>query len=456
MPSSSETLARWAIATRYEDLPPALIEKVKLHTLDLLGVSLAAAPLDFAQAARRVALAIGGAPRCTLVGMPDRLPAAWAGFVNGITAHGLDYDDTHAESVVHVNATVVPSALAIGEEVAASGRQFIRAVALGMEANIRIGLVAPNQFHTRGFHPTGVCGAYAAALVTSLLLELPAETTINALGLAGSQAAGTMEFLTDGTWSKRLHPGWAVHSGIIAACLAENGFTGPKGTFDGRYSLYRTHLGDAGFDVATLTDGLGTTWHALDTNLKPYPCCHMTHAFIDGAKHLQQHHNVKVEQIEQIECFISPGEVAVVCEPLVTKHLPQTDYDAKFSLPYCVASMLIRGHVDLHDFTAEAIRDEAVLALTRRVAYREDPQSDYPKHFGGWLRIHLRDGRMLEHHEPVNRGHAERPLSDVDVQEKFRANASVALDSRRTNTVVESIHGLEAGGLERLCGALAP
>ncbi len=459
MPSASETLAAFAVEVRFDSLPAAVVAKVKLHLLDVLGVALAGASMEFGGRARGVGVGLGGSPTCTVIGFKDRLPAAWAALVNGTLAHGLDYDDTHTESVVHVSASVMPAALAACEEYRADGDTFLAALAAGLEANIRVGLVARGGFHDRGFHPTGICGAFASALVAGRVAGLSAMQIADALGLAGSQASGSLEFLTDGTWAKRIHAGWAAHSGLVAARLAAAGFSGPRGTLDGRFGLYRSHLGDAGWDLAALTDDLGSRWELLSIALKPYPCCHFNHAFIDAAAALalRAASMLAPETIDEIECFISPREVPVVCEPIATKRAPQNDYDAKFSLPYAVASMLVRGHVDVDDFTDAAIRDPQVLALAQRVVYRNDPDSDFPRRFGGRLRIKLRDGRVLEHHEPVNRGSAERPLSGDEVREKFRRNAARVLPQQQVEAAIAAVATIEsAPDLSRLTAALRP
>lgn len=443
MSSASETLAAFAAEVRFDTLPADVVAKAKLHLLDLLGVALAGSSMDFGEKVWRAIGAMGGAPTCTAIGFPERMPDVWAALVNGTLAHGLDYDDTHAESVVHVSASVVPAALATCEGTGADGKAFLTALALGMEANVRIGLVARGGFHDHGFHPTGICGAYAAALVAGKVAGLTRVQLADALGLAGSQAAGSLEFLTDGTWSKRLHAGWAAHSGLIAARLAAAGFTGPRGTFDGRFGLYRSHLGDSGWDLAALTGALGVRWEMLHIGLKPYPCCHLNHAFIDCVAGLQTKHALLPDAIEQVECFIAAREVPIVCEPASTKRTPQNDYDAKFSLPYTVASMLLRGHVDIDDFTDAAIRDPAVLALAQRVVYREDPDSAYPRCFPGWLRIRLRDSRVLEHREPINRGSAERPLTEEEVRDKFRRNATRVIPLQQAEAAIAAVASLE-------------
>jgi 2-methylcitrate dehydratase PrpD len=457
MASASETLATFAAALRLDALPVPVVAKVKLHLLDLLGVALAGSTMDFGTAVFGVAQAMGGPPECTAIGFVERVPAVWAALVNGTLAHGLDYDDTHAESVVHVSASVVPAALAACEAAGRDGGTFLTALALGMEANVRIGLVARGGFHDRGFHPTGICGAFACALVAGAVAGLPPGQLADALGLAGSQAGGSLEFLTDGTWAKRIHAGWAAHGGLVAAQLAAAGFSGPRGTLDGRFGLYRTHLGDSGWDVSVIGADLGRRWTLLDIGLKPYPCCHYNHAFIDCAAALRHMHGLVPDAIEQVECFIAPRQMPIVCEPAASKLAPQNDYDAKFSLPYAVASMLVRGHVDIDDFTDSAIRDPVVLALAQHVVHRDDPDSDFPRCFPGRLRIRLRNGRVLEHHEPINRGSAERPLSEGEVQAKFRRNASRALAAEQVEAAIAAVAALEhQPSLMELAAALGP
>jgi len=452
--SLSERLATFAAAVDFSALPAAVIDTLKLHLLDTLGVALAAAPRDFGIAALATLRAFGGPPTCTVIGAEDKLPAPWAALANGTLAHGLDFDDTHQESVVHVSAGIVPAALAAAEEAGADGRMLLASLAVGQEASIRIGLAARGGFHDRGFHPTGICNAFGAALAAGKLRGLAAEQLADALGIAGSQAAGSLEFLTDGTWVKRIHGGWAAHAGLVAAALASSGFTGPRGVLDGRFGLYQSHLGAAAWDAIAVTDGLGERWELLQTGLKPYPCCHYNHAFIDCAAAIRARHDLDPATISHITCLIAAREIPIVCEPTATKQRPQTDYDAKFSLPYTVACMLARGQVDIDDFTPAAISDFAVLDLAARTTYEIDPDAEFPLRFGGRLRVHLRDGRVLEHHEPVNRGSAERPLTEPEVIEKFRRNASRALSPRRVAAIVDAVATLERTGLTALARSL--
>jgi len=446
VPSTSESLAEFGAGLRRADLPDGVVTAVARHLLDVLGVALAASTMPFARMALQAATALGGGAGMsgTVIGFPDRLAPAWAALVNGALAHGLDFDDTHAEGVVHVSCSVAPAALAVGEELGADGGRVVTALALGMETAVRLGLAAPGVFHDRGFHPTGVCGAFAATLVAGSLAGLPAARLADALGLAGSMASGLMEFLTDGTWAKRIHAGWAAHGGLVAARLAGEGFSGPRAVLDGRFGFYRSHLGERGWDLDVITRDLGRRWHLLDIALKPYPACHMTHAFIDAAASLRAEAGVTPDAIAAIECDIHPREMPIVCEPRAAKLAPQTDYDAKFSLPYTVAAMLVRGHVGIDDFTPAAIADPAVLALAQRVECRPDPNANYPHSFPGRLRLRLRDGRTLERDEPVNRGSAERPLSDGDVRHKFGRNAELALPAAQVDKLRAAVEHLDA------------
>ena len=443
MPSASETLAAFAAAYRPADLPPTVIAATKRHLLDVIGVALASSTLPFAQAVRRAVRGLGGAGEGSVIGCADRLAPAWAALVNGALAHGIDYDDTHQEGVIHVSCSVAPAALAAGEAAGGDGARFLTAVALGMETAVRLGVAAPGAFHDRGFHPTGVCGTFAATVAAGSLAGLSRAQLVDALGLSGSMAGGLLEFLTDGSWSKRIHAGWAAHGGLTAARLAAEGFAGPRQVLDGRFGFYRSHLGEDGWDLDAALRGLGERWRLLEIALKPYPACHMTHAFLDCAASLRAEVGRDPAAIAAIECFIHPREMPIVCEPRPTKLVPQTDYDAKFSLPYTVASMFVRGHVDLDDFTADAITEPAVLSLAGRVECVPDPAADYPRTFPGRLRVRLRDGRVLERDEPVNRGSAERPLSDDEVRHKFRRNAERAVSGAQADAIAAAIDTLD-------------
>jgi 2-methylcitrate dehydratase PrpD len=265
-----------------------------------------------------------------------------------------------------------------------------------------------------------------------------------ALGIAGSLASGVMEFLEDGSWVKRLHPGWAGQAGATAAALARAGFPGPATVLEGRYGLYRTFV-DADPDVRPF-DTLGQTWETLNVGFKPYPACHYLHAFLDCALTLRERHALRAETIAAIECLVPPSGMPIVAEPREAKLRPRTPYDAQFSLPYSVAAALVDGRVDLDTYAAERLDDARVLALADRVTCRPDPDTTFPNGFPGWVRVRLTDGRTVEAREPDGRGGPARPLPAGAIVEKFRANARRVLPAARVSELERATLALDTLG----------
>ena len=434
----AERLAAFAAGLDFEQLPADVVASVKLRTLDVLGLALAASTYEFAGPVTTAAS--DGGP-CTIVGTPRTASPAAAALANGTLAHGLDFDDTHAASITHASAVVVPAALAVAESDGASGRDFIAAAVAGYEAITRLGMAAPGAFHARGWHATSVCGTFAAALAAGVLLRLDARRLTNALGLAGSFASGLMEFLADGSSVKRLHAGWAGHGGIIAATLAAGGLSGPASVLEGRFGLYRTFVGRE--PVTEPFETLGQRWETPRVGFKPYPCCHLVHAYIDCALALRQQHPGLLGTVVDVECHVPEGEVPIVCEPWSTKLRPRTTYEAQFSLPFAVAAALLDGRVGLATFTEERLRDERLLGLAARVRYVLDPASTFPNGFPGWVTAHLADGRVVEAREPDGRGGPARPLPEAAIVEKFRANAGLVLEAARREELERAVLALD-------------
>lgn len=440
-------LARFSAAVQAKPLPSHVVDKVAAHVLDILGVQLAASRQPFASAIRTVALGLGGSHESVGIGLEQRLAAPNAALLNGTLAHGVDYDDTHLRSIVHPSATVTPAALAVAEEVGATGEEVAKAIAVGLEAGVRIGLAAEGEFHERGFHATPMAGVFGATLAASQLYGMEESRIVSALGLAASMAGGLLEFLTDGTSAKRLHGGWAAHGGVLAARLGGAGFTGPAGGIDGRFGLLPTLFGEAA-DPARIGLDLGHTWEMLDIALKPYPCCHFIHAFLDAARELRSEIGVApgeaapreaLDRIARIDCGVVPLTIPVVCEPRATKLRPQTTYDAQFSLPFSVATMFARGRVTLDEYEPSAIVDDGLLDLARRVYVTPEPRDDFPARFPGRLRLELANGASFEIDRADNRGGPGAPLSWDEVVAKFRANAGPLLDGPQQDGVIESL-----------------
>ncbi len=448
-------LADFAVALRFDDIPSDVVASVRLRTLDIVGLALAASREEFTASILGALDGWRASGDCTVLGTAATAPPPLAALANGALAHGLDFDDTHAPSVTHASAVVLPTVLALGEAAALDGRTVVTAAVAGYEAIARLGMAAPGAFHDRGWHATAVCGAFAAALAAAKCDGLDTARTTAALGLAGSFASGVLEFLEDGSWAKRVHPGWAAHSGIAAAALARGGFTGPATVLDGRFGFYRTFLGIE--PDATPFATLGRQWETLRVGFKPYPCCHLNHAYLDCALELRRAHGLEAAQVEAVECLVPQGEVPIVCEPRAAKLRPRTAYEAQFSLPYSVAASLVDGRVGLDTYAPARLGDPRVLELAARVTHAVDPDARYPETFPGWVRVRLRDGRVLEARAPDGRGSVARPLPAEALVDKFRDNAGRALPPPRVAAIeraalmLDGLHDVRA--LIALCRA---
>lgn len=445
----SQRIARFAADLRPEDLPAEVVEAAQLLILDAVGVALASGTFDFAKRAlaATIDLAGGRSGDSTVIGLPVRLPPRDAAHLNGVLIHGLDYDDTHPGGVVHATASALPTSLAASEAGGLPGRELLTGYVVGVEVATRLGIAANGAFHLVGFHPTGLLGAFGAAVAAARLRHLPASAIADAQGFVGSLAAGSMEFLATGAWTKRSHPGWAAACGLTAAAFAAQGFESPPEIYEGRFGLYDSHLGTTHHvDLAACTRGLGDRWEVLDVAVKPYPACHFVHAFVDAALTLREQHRLRVDDIAAVTTRIAPGEVATVCEPADAKRRPRSAYDAAFSLPYAVAVALVRGRFGLTELADEARVDPTVLAMVDRTRWEPDPDSGFPDVFSGEVVIETTDGQVLRHREQVNRGAGDRPLSAADIEAKYRANAHLAVDESRAQhigEVLRSLHTLD-------------
>ncbi|HXG52342.1 MAG TPA: MmgE/PrpD family protein [candidate division Zixibacteria bacterium] len=442
METCSQQIARFVSSLELGAVPPEVTAKAKLVFLDTLGVALASSTMDFGRMVCGVAERLGGAPHSTVIGSRIRAAAPNAVLANGTLAHGLDYDDTLEEAIVHTGCCAVTTALAVGEEVDASGAAVLEAAIAATEVLCKVGLVAPGRFHARGFHPTAVCSTFGAAAAAGKLYRLSEPQWVDALGLCGSQSSGIIEYLADGTWTKRLHPGWSAHAGVIATWLAAQGFRGPATVFEGRHGFYRCFGGPDDYDFRGLAE-LGRAWETPRLTFKSYPCGSISHPYMDCALRLRQKHGLVPARIAEIVCRTAEGPVHRLWEPLESKRRPATSYGAKFSLPYSIAAILVRGRAGLEEFSEAAIRDPQILALAAKVRYELDPSIDYPRHFSGHVRVVLDDGTVLEENQPHPRGGPEWPLPPEELQEKFRANARLALPESRAERIIAAVSSLE-------------
>ncbi len=429
-------LARFARRLALDDVPPHVSLRARHLMLDAIGCGLASRGEAFAA---RFADAMGALSeddeavgRSGVVGFDRRLPMRDAMLFNGVLMHGLDYDDTHMAGVIHLSVAVLPAVLSLAARKDLPGRDLLAGYIAGLECGARLASVVKGGFHLQGFHPTGLIGAFASAFATGRLSRLDEAQLADAQGIVLSLGSGNMQFLEDGAWTKRIHPGWAAQAGYHASTMARHGVVGPGAPYSGRYGLYNVFVGDgsrARNDLSLATrgidaDGRADAWEIENVAIKPFPMCHFVHAATDAAIRLHDD-GLVVDDIRAVEVLMPAGVVQVVCEPQANKRRPVSDYDAKFSTPYAVASGLLRGRLGLKELLPSAYEDPAALALMDKTTYAVDPDTTFPAHYTGELRVTMNDGRVVRHREPINRGHAERPLSNDDIVDKFFDNATL-------------------------------
>lgn len=456
-PTISQRLATFADGFGYERIPDTVRESAKDFILDALGVALASTRYDFAHRILSGICGIADSGDCAVIGMPVRLPLRDAVLMNGALIHGLDYDDSHLRAVLHPTVTAFITALSLCERLDRSGRDLLAANVLGVETVVRIAAAAKGAFHHFGFHPTGLCAHFSCAIEAGWLFGLSPHQITMAQGLAGSTAAATQEFLEEGAWNKRLHPGWAAAAGITAASLAGGGTVGPTKPYEGRLGIYNTHLHDHAKDVdyEAITHGLGEVWELPQIAVKPFPVCHFMHACGDAALLLCERHGLDPAGIARITARVAKQTLHIVAEPVEKKKRPANEYDAKFSTHFFVAACLNRGRFGLAELAPEALTDPAILKLAQRVEVVADPESRFPTFLSGGVRIEMEDGRIFDHHEAINRGAGERALTREDIEAKFFDNAALAVSARRATQIRDAVRALDMMTAREFAAVLA-
>ncbi len=421
----AETIAEWAASVETKNLPDEAIAAARQSYLDIVGLCIAARDTDYVAASIGAWRDGGGeGGKCSVIGHNFKMDAASAAFINGTAAHGEDYDDTFEGTPVHTGAVAVPAILAACEANGRSSDDLIKGIVVAAELMCRMALVQPTGQHKAGFHPTAVIGAIGAAAGVGAALRLTAIQIKDALGIAGSFASGIIEYLAEGAWTKRLHPGWAAQSGIRAALLGREGFLGPRTVFEGTHGFfYAFGVRDIDIDYSKMTGGLGGNWLMAKLAFKPYACGTMCQPFIDVACKMAAT-GIDPAEISAAECKVGEGIVHRLCEPKEEKVKPSTSYSAKFSVPYCIAVALLDKAAGLNQFTETRIKDPKVLELAQKVTYQIDPDNEYPVNYSGHLRVVLNDGSIHEMEQPHLRGGAKEPISDQELSEKFMANAT--------------------------------
>jgi 2-methylcitrate dehydratase PrpD len=366
MPTAAQRFAQFALELELDAVPDEVVEAAKLHVLDVIGCGLAAHGLGIAGEGRATMSELGGEAESAVIGLDARLPVPNAAFANAMLCHGLDFDDTHSDSVSHVSTVVVPAAAALAEARGASGRELLTAIIAGNETVTRIGMATPGAFHKRGFHPTAICGIFGATAAAARLGELGASGAASALGIAGSMASGLFAYLDDATATKPIHPAWAAHGALLATRLAAHGAEGPPGVLEGRFGVFHAFV-NTRIDLEPQLADLGSRWETLRISFKAFPACHFIHGSLGATETLRE--GLDPNEIEDVVVTVPEAGVSLVLEPAESKVAPRSDYEGKFSLQFSTAAMLVHGRVGLTTYTPQVLTDARVLELARKVRY---------------------------------------------------------------------------------------
>ena len=414
----AEEFSSWSKNLKVKDIPEKTQFTLKFLLKDICGIILSARNEDYVKS---LVETYKGSGSLISLGHSERFDLFSSAIIAGTAAHGEDFDDTFEGNPMHVGATMIPAMLSAAQKFNLDGDQILKGLAVGSELICRLALVAPTAMHKQSFHPTAVCGTFGVAAGLSSVLDLSEKQMVSALGIAGSFTSGIIEYLAEGSWTKRVHPGWSANSGMNATLIAKSGFYGPRTVFEGKHGFFEAFaLKEIERDYSHLTDGLGKRWENQNLAFKPFACGTMAQPFVDCAIKIRK--KIKnLDEISSITAKVGEGTVHRLWEPLKEKRQPSTPYSAKFSVPYCVAVGFIRGDAGLNEFNEKSINDKEILSLASKVNYEIDPNNEYPKNYTGTLICKTSNNEFTEH-QPCFRGGVKEPLTKDDIDKKYNAN----------------------------------
>ena len=414
----AEEFSSWSKNLKVKDIPEKTRFTLKFLLKDICGIILSARNEDYVKS---LVETYKGSGSLISLGHSERFDLFSSAIIAGTAAHGEDFDDTFEGNPMHVGATMIPAMLSAAQKFNLDGDQILKGLAVGSELICRLALVAPTAMHKQSFHPTAVCGTFGVAAGLSSVLDMSEKQMVSALGIAGSFTSGIIEYLAEGSWTKRVHPGWSANSGMNATLIAKSGFYGPRTVFEGKHGFFEAFaLKEIERDYSHLTDGLGKRWENQNLAFKPFACGTMAQPFVDCAIKIRK--KIKnLDEISSITAKVGEGTVHRLWEPLKEKRQPSTPYSAKFSVPYCVAVGFIRGDAGLNEFNEKSINDKEILSLASKVNYEIDPNNEYPKNYTGTLICKTSENEFNEH-QPCFRGGIREPLTKDDIDKKYNAN----------------------------------
>ena len=441
----TQELAKYCSGLKFRQLPEEVIGRVKYFFLDFIGVACRGSRGDSSQSMYRFVREMDrGAKNGVIIGTKERAPYLYAALANGTSSHAIEMDDVNNEASLHPGVVIFPSALATCEMAGATGKSFIEAVVLGYEVMIRLGkALGPENSYRRGFHPTATCGTFGSSVAASKIMGLKEEKMTSAMGIAGSQAAGSMEYLAQGAWTKRFHAGWAAHSGMIAAHLARKGFRGPTSIIEGRDGFL--HAYSNGADSSKVLEGIGSGFEILHTSVKPHACCRYMQPPIDAILKIVKENDLPAEKVEKVKVGVLSAGARLIAEPLEEKYTPQSIVDAQFSMPFGAAVAILYRKAGLGEFRLSKIRSEEVKRMMRRVECVTDPdlEKTFPKQWCATAEIFTKDEQRYFAKVEYCKGDPENPLSWDELIEKFHDLSHGLMSKNQRLKIIDEVRNLE-------------
>lgn len=442
---ATRDLARFGAALRYDDIPAEVVARIKLSLLDSLGCCLFGATLPWTQKVAALAEQEGAKPVATLIGLGRKTSASLAALVNGTSGHAFELDDIHKESIIHAGSIATPAALGLGERTGkTSGRDVLTAMVAGYEIGHRVGNAATMSLFFRGFHPQGTSGAFVAAATAARMLNLDATQFQHALGMAGSQAGGLMA-AQEGAMVKRFHSGRAAQSGVYAAQLAADGFTGILDALEAPYGGYLSTYSDKP-NPSRLTDGLnaglGKTWETLNVGYKPHASVTSIHSALDVLSELMKEHSLKAADIAKVETGLSPM-THVHC---AWEYKAQGVTAAQMNLYYGMAVIALDGAAFTEQFREARLSDPQILDFISRITAHVDPEIEKmgaPFRHASRVKITARNGKVYEKLSLHRRGSPENPLTPEEVVHKFRNVVAPCMDKAAAEKIIATVNQFE-------------
>jgi 2-methylcitrate dehydratase PrpD len=438
-----DRLVNFITDTGYKNLPEEARQAAKNAIVDWVGVAIAGASEPAARIAASYARRREAIDEAGVIGGAFRTSAELAAWVNGTAGHALDFDDTFPNSTgynFHPTAPVLPAVLALGQRCNSPGVAIITAYVAGIEVESRVGAAVGRYNSEIGWHPTPVVGTIGAAAACANILRLNGRQARAALGIAGSLTGGLVRNF--GTMTKPLHAGNATRNGVVAALLAKDGFTANDSIMEGENGFCSIFSGGRVTELGDITQDLGERWHIVSPGMsfKAYPCCRSTHSSIDASFHLRNRLGLDSNQVAEIICKTSPWHTQ-----LARFHRPKSGKEGKFSIPYCIATALLRGKISLGDFTNEKVADGEVQALLSKVKYLYPVEyRKCPSSLAQELVVKFNNGAEYSHKVDLPKGEPANPMTDEELLVKFIDCASLLLPQVVIEQVRDTMTSLES------------